>query len=146
MAPPNIGKCLRHGVVELNSSNQCPRCLSETENVRLGSVKSEFSPLASPRPYRFDLIDPNALLRLARVMHDGITSHPGPDTWRKLDVEFHLNRAVTHIQLYRSGNREIDHLAHAFTRLMMAIGVEVGDGGNGHLGGCTSSPPPPPLT
>lgn len=109
----------------------CPSCgnsdIKETFRADKEWDSHERDSLQSLRPYRFDLIDPKAMLCLAGIMHDGLKDHE-PDGWRELPIEDHLNHAVGHITAYRAGNRELDHLGRAFARLMMAVAEEKEDG------------------
>lgn len=72
--------------------------------------------------YRFDLIDTKAIFKLAHVLYAGEIRY-GKDNWRKIDVDSHLNHAMSHIYAYLAGDGQDRHLDHAFCRLMMAIGV-----------------------
>jgi len=73
--------------------------------------------------FRFDLIDTKAIFALANVLHTGEVRY-GKDNWRKIDTESHINHAISHAYAYLAGDKQDDHLSHALTRLMMAIGVE----------------------
>jgi hypothetical protein len=72
--------------------------------------------------YRFDLIDAKALFAMAKVLHEGEVKY-GPDNWRKINVDSHLNHALSHIYAYFAGDKQDDHLSHALCRTMMALGV-----------------------
>lgn len=76
--------------------------------------------------YRFDLIDAKAMFSLANVLHTGEVRY-GRDNWRKIDVDSHINHALSHIYAYLAGDKQDDHLSHGFCRMMMALGVEVQD-------------------
>lgn len=71
---------------------------------------------------RFDLIDQSALRVLADVMAEGLLAHPD-DGWRELSTRHHVKAAMAHLSLWWDGDQREDHLAHAFTRLMMAVAV-----------------------
>lgn len=77
----------------------------------------------------FSLLDIPAMFRLGQVLTKGKIRYER-DNWRKIDVESHLNHAIQHIMAFIHDKRVPptnlveDHLGHAFTRLMMAIGVE----------------------
>ncbi len=43
------------------------------------------------------------------------------EKWKTQDVEEHLAHAVDHIASYQAGDKSEDHLAHALTRIDMAI-------------------------
>jgi hypothetical protein len=53
-------------------------------------------------------------------MRDGVTTHPDND-WVRRSVDYHLGRAQEHLRLLRDGDQQQDHLAHAATRLLMAL-------------------------
>jgi len=71
----------------------------------------------------FDLICPDALFALARVLQEGREKGRTTEGWKSLPVEDHLNHALMHIFGFMQGDRQEDHLQHAFCRLMMAWSV-----------------------
>jgi len=73
----------------------------------------------SATPYRFDLIDARAMFRLAEITGYGASKY-GADNWRKLDIEDNINHAIQHLYAWLAGDRQDDHLAHAFCRCMFA--------------------------
>lgn len=54
------------------------------------------------------------------VMCDGATSHPDND-WIGRTPDYHVGRAEDHLRLLREGDQQQNHLAHAVTRLLMAL-------------------------
>lgn len=81
---------------------------------------------ASDVPYALTSVDPKALLSLGAAMHKGNNRH-GRDNWRLVAVDEHLNHALVHIYAWLAGDRQEDHLGHAFTRMMMAKAVEASE-------------------
>lgn len=69
-------------------------------------------------------IDWAAIAALGRVMAEGHDTHPD-EGWRSLPVGTHVRHAIQHLDLWNQGDWREDHLAHAFTRLMMAVAVEM---------------------
>ena len=61
-----------------------------------------------------------ALEVIADVMRDGVAKHPDNE-WTRRSIEYHLGRAEEHLRLLRDGEQLEDHLAHAATRLLMAL-------------------------
>ena len=61
-----------------------------------------------------------ALAVIAGVMRDGVARHPDND-WIQRAVAYHVGRAVEHLRLLQDGEQLEDHLAHAATRLLMAL-------------------------
>jgi hypothetical protein len=61
-----------------------------------------------------------ALEVIAQVMRDGVATHPDNE-WLRRSVQYHLGRAEAHLQLLREGDQREDHIAHAATRLLMAL-------------------------
>ena len=61
-----------------------------------------------------------ALEVIAGIMRDGVAEH-SDNEWTRRNVEFHLGRAEEHLRLLREGEQTEDHLAHAATRLLMAL-------------------------
>jgi len=64
---------------------------------------------------------------IQQVMEEGLKKYPKGEGWGKY-VHEHIQRAYNHLETivggYEPGNE--DHLAHAFTRLMMAVAIERG--------------------
>jgi hypothetical protein len=64
-----------------------------------------------------------ALDIIADVMKHGAASHPDND-WVRRTPEYHLARAEEHLRLLRNGDRKQNQLAHAATRLLMALTLQ----------------------
>jgi hypothetical protein len=88
------------------------------------TVTNEKGGKQSRLDYRFDLIDARVMFELAKVMHEGAKKYE-KDNWRKISVDDHLNHAQSHIWAYQAGDKQDNHLSHAFTRLMMALAVSM---------------------
>ena len=58
---------------------------------------------------------------IQKVMEEGLKKYPNGEGWEEA-VEFHISRAVMHL----TRATDTDDLAHAFTRLMMAVAIECG--------------------
>lgn len=61
-----------------------------------------------------------ALEVVAGVMRDGVSKHPDNE-WQRRTPDYHLQRAEEHLRLLHEGEQLEDHLAHAATRLLMAL-------------------------
>ena len=61
-----------------------------------------------------------ALQVIASVMRNGVVKHPDNE-WIRRSIEYHIDRAEEHLRLLREGEQLEDHLAHAATRLLMAL-------------------------
>jgi hypothetical protein len=61
-----------------------------------------------------------ALQIIAAVMRDGVAKHPDNE-WARRSVDYHLGRAEEHLRLLSDGDQREDHIAHAATRLLMAL-------------------------
>ena len=61
-----------------------------------------------------------ALQVIAGVMRDDVAKHPDNE-WVHRGGEYHVGRAVEHLRLLQDGEQLEDHLAHAATRLLMAL-------------------------
>ena len=72
---------------------------------------------------RFDLLDGKAMFRLAGVIGYGAERY-GPNNWRGIPLEDHINHALMHLFAYLAGDTQDDHLGHALCRLHMAVAVE----------------------
>ena len=62
----------------------------------------------------------HALEIIASVMRDGVATHPDNE-WVRRCVDYHPGRAEEHLRLLRDGDQREDHVAHAATRLLMAL-------------------------
>ncbi len=60
-----------------------------------------------------------ALAVIEAVMREGARTHAGD--WRTLPAAFHIAHATRHLELLAAADRSEPHLAHAATRLLMAL-------------------------
>ncbi len=88
------------------------------EQVRMVAVK-----LQESRLWPIAVVD-----EIQKVMDEGKVRYPD-NVWLSQSVAYHVDRAIVHLARYGADNEE-DHLAHAFTRLMMACAIE-----RGYVGG-----------
>lgn len=72
----------------------------------------------------YTLIPPDAIANVARVMYNGAQKY-AKDNWRLIPCDDHINHALNHIYLHLAGNTNEDHLAHATTRMLMALELYV---------------------
>lgn len=75
-----------------------------------------------PVPERMDKIPPRALLRVGRVLGEGMKyeiEEADVDDWSGRPPAYHLNRALRHIALHQTGDNGQDHVGHAMARLLM---------------------------
>ncbi len=97
-------------------TQDCPACkgtgFPPTVTNAAGGKQSKIST-------RFDLMPPDALIRIAEVLAKG--SHYGKDNWRLIPKGDHLNHAMNHLAMYLKGDTSEDHLGNATCRLMFAI-------------------------
>lgn len=87
------------------------------------TTTNEQGGMQSDLPYRCDLLDAESILKLSAVLKQGAEKY-APDNWRKIDCMSHINHALVHIFAYMAGDKQDDHLDHAFCRLMMAMATE----------------------
>lgn len=64
--------------------------------------------------------DPLATLAMAKVQAEGDTKY-GKDNWRLISEDDHLSHAMLHIVMHKTGDGDEAHLAHALTRVHMAM-------------------------
>lgn len=94
------------------------------------TVKNERGGSQAHLPFRADLLDGVALLRLAGILKKGADKY-GVDNWRRITANEHLNHAMCHVLAHLAdrgtkGTRGTDdHLGHAFCRLMMAVAQDM---------------------
>jgi hypothetical protein len=75
--------------------------------------------------YRCDLLPARASLAVAEVLHHGAAKY-GPNNWRKIPTEDHINHAMVHLFAWLAGDTQDDHLEHAACRLLMGLDVHLG--------------------
>ena len=77
------------------------------------------------RPYRCQAIPPKALLEVGKVRYIGYNVHKyEDDNYKKIPLEEHLGRALTHIYAYLAGDTSNEHLSHAACRILFALEME----------------------
>jgi len=76
----------------------------------------------SHSPYRFDLIDPDALFEIAKVLGEGSNKY-GENNWLLIDIKSNLNHSLQHIYAYLAEDKSDDHLAHAACRIIFALAL-----------------------
>lgn len=80
---------------------------------------------------RYDLISPIGLRQLAETYAEGAEKY-GDNNWKKgLPIGDTLNHLIRHIELWRSGDRNESHLAHAAWGLFTLMHFEVAARTNG---------------
>ena len=67
------------------------------------------------------------MVEIQKVMDEGEVRYPDR-VWLRQPVDYHVGRALSHLARH-GADAEEDHLAHAFTRLMMACALERGYAG-----------------
>lgn len=78
----------------------------------------------SKMEYAVGSADPLATLAMAKVQAEGDAKY-GKDNWRRIPEQEHLNHALTHIALHQAGDTSEAHLAHALTRVHMAMAMHL---------------------
>ena len=73
---------------------------------------------------RFDVLPFGGLLRAARAMGHGMEQ--GYETedgeychWKAQPASYHLNRALRHLALWKTGDTSEDHVDHIVSRILM---------------------------
>ena len=87
-------------------------------------VTNEVGAKQSHSPYRMDLIDAKALLKIAQVHKQGGDKY-GDTNWRGIPVNDHINHALVHIYAHLAGDTSDEHLPHAATRMIFALAQEL---------------------
>lgn len=137
MKCPDCGGVMQKGMSGYWKCPRCGYCSTEGgEMVESGreviagvgpeapTVTNERGGKQSATPYRFDLIPPKTLLGIAGVFGHGAAKY-GEHNWRKLSIEELLCHVVQHIEAWRAGDRQDDHLLHAACRIVMAAAQEL---------------------
>lgn len=78
----------------------------------------------SHAPARFDLVDGKAMFAMAAVLHEGAEKY-GPNNWRGIGIDDHLNHLIMHAYAYLAGDRSDAHLSHIMCRAMFAQAVDI---------------------
>ena len=89
---------------------------SEVDTNKHGAKQSKLD-------FRFDLVDPESMQRLAHVLWYGSTRY-GVGNWKNIPIGDNLNHALYHIYQFLAGSSREDHLGHAFARIMFAMYIE----------------------
>lgn len=75
---------------------------------------------------RYDLIQPFAIVALAKIMERGAKTY-GENKWKKIHPKYHVGHALMHIAAYMAGDDSeedgdiVEHLRHALWRLASAV-------------------------
>ena len=78
----------------------------------------------SATKYRCDLLPPQAILRIADILHQGAEKY-GDWNWHRISPGQHLNHALVHIFAMLAGDESDDHIGHAACRLLMALELRI---------------------
>lgn len=71
--------------------------------------------------YRFDLIEPEFMLRMAHVLHTGALKY-GERNWQSIPMDHNIGRAIYHLEMALQGlDHSEDHFANAACRVMFAM-------------------------
>jgi hypothetical protein len=81
----------------------------------------------SATPYRLDLIDARAWLRLGAILAEGAAKY-GVDNWRGLSEADHLNHLLVHAAALLAHDDQDDHRGHILARAMMLLAVAYQNG------------------
>jgi len=72
---------------------------------------------------RFDLMPADVMIRVGKLFRDKSRKYL-KNNWRLVPQRAHINHAMAHMWAYIGGDTSDDHLAHANSRLMMAMATE----------------------
>ena len=75
-------------------------------------------------PYRMDLVPPEAILEVGKVLSQGAVKY-GENNWKLIKTNEHINHAISHLYAYLAGDMSDEHLAHATCRLLFALDIEL---------------------
>lgn len=91
-------------------------------------IRNEKGAEQSLVPFRFALIPPEAVFRLAEIMAHGEQKGYGRNNWRGIPFEDHVDHALSHLFAFLLGDGDgkdkDDHLGHAFCRLAFAVSIQ----------------------
>jgi hypothetical protein len=104
-----------------------PTILQEEDGIEVTATGGKQSRIAEA----FELIEPDLMLRVAKVLADGREKY-GAFNWKHIkDPEAHIGRAIRHLYLELARRRgekveDADHIANAVCRIMFAASVSEG--------------------
>lgn len=78
----------------------------------------------SDLPYHFHTGPVRALFAMARVQKQGDAKY-GAGNWRGIDIDDHVNHALSHLLAWVAGDISDDHLVHALCRVAYAVEGEI---------------------
>lgn len=81
----------------------------------------------SSTEYYFLDFDSQVLLDVAKISKNGCDRR-GPDNYKKVTCNEHLDRALAHIHLFLAGDRSDNHLGNAICRLIFAYANNLREG------------------
>lgn len=89
------------------------------------TVVNELGGKQSKVLYRFDLLDPQAMFKMTKVLKEGFDKYGGNENWRNISVNEHLNHLLIHAYAYLAGDKSDEHLSHIMCRAMFAQAVDI---------------------
>lgn len=69
---------------------------------------------------RYDLLPPEAMRRLAKVLAYGARKY-SDNNWHGIPLQSHLNHLIRHAIEFLAGDKSEDHLGHVLCRAAMAV-------------------------
>lgn len=115
----------------MTDSARCPTCRRDDCVRRTGTdetVTNERGGRQAGSPYFLRGLPPRAILRVARVLHDGALKYePDPfgdlskRNWLLISSDEHLEHLLTHAVQYLAGDDSEDHAGHIATRALFFL-------------------------